>query len=44
MRRGLGLDPYKIWHTLKHISKTNKATDLKFGTGMRADNFSKRDK
>jgi len=24
-------DPYEIWHTLKYISKTSKATDLKFG-------------
>jgi len=37
-------DPYKIWHPLKHISKTSKATDLKFGTEMQMDNFSKTDK
>jgi len=33
--------PYEIWHTLKHISKTCKATDLKFGTWMHMDNISK---
>jgi len=39
-------DPYKIWHSLKHISKTSKATELKFGTRMHRpmDNFSKMDK
>ena len=25
-------DPYEICHTLKHISETSKATDLKFGS------------
>jgi len=34
-------DPYEIWHTLKHISKTTKATDVKFSTSMEMDNFSK---
>jgi len=35
-------DPYKIWHTLIiYISKTCKASDLKFGTRRHTDNFSK---
>ena len=41
-------DPYRIWHTLKHISKTSKATDFKFdfkfGIRVHVDNFSKIDK
>ena len=37
-------DPYKIWHTLKHISKTSKARDFKFGILVHVDNFSKMDK
>ena len=37
-------DAYRIWHTLKHISKTSKATDFKFGTRVHVDNFSKMDK
>ena len=37
-------DPYKIWHTLKHISKTSKARDFKFGMLVHVDNFSKIDK
>ena len=37
-------DPYKIWYTLKHISETSKATDLKFGTRMHMNNFSKMEK
>ena len=37
-------DPYKIWHTLKHISKMSKARDFKFGTLVHVDNFSKMDK
>jgi len=35
-------DPYKIWHSLKHIAKRSKATDLKFGIHVHVDNFSKR--
>jgi len=37
-------DPYKIWHTLKHMSKTSKARNLKFGIWMHINNFSKMDK
>jgi len=37
-------DPYKILHTLKHISETSKATDLKFGRRMHMNNLSKMDK
>ena len=37
-------DTYKIWHTLKHISKTSKARDFKFGTLVHVVNFSKMDK
>ena len=37
-------DPYKILHTLKHISKMRKATDLKFGKRMHINNYSKMDK
>ena len=37
-------DPYKIWHTLEHISKTSKATDFKFGERVHVDNVSKMDK
>jgi len=37
-------DPYKIWQSLKYISKMSKATDLKFGTRKHLNNFSKMDK
>ena len=37
-------DPYKILHTLKHISESSKATDLKFVTRVHVDIFSKMDK
>ena len=37
-------DPYKIWYYLKHISKTGKATDFKFGVRVHVDNFSKMEK
>jgi len=34
-------DPYKIWHSLEHISITSKATELKFQKPMHMKNFSK---
>ena len=37
-------DPYKIWHSLKYISKTSKAIDFKFGVLVYVHNFSKMDK
>jgi len=37
-------DPYNIWHSLKHISKTSKTTQLDFGTEMHMDNLSKMEK
>jgi len=37
-------DPYKIWHTLKHVSKTAKARDFNVGALVHVDNFSKTDK
>jgi len=37
-------DPYKILHTLKYISESSKATDLKFCRRMHMNNFSKIDK